>query len=114
MIFGENNVLCPKYINIYEFWGGRGRRTWSTEHILFISQKKPEKVQEYLYLNQILHDFYLNIFFPRMNNKKRTKWGPQGAPLGPPDRKHHYTEPQYRVTGNVTFHEGDIDNMNYR
>ena len=83
MIFGENNVLCPKYIDIYEFWVGRGRRTWSTEHILFISQKITEKVQEYLYLNQILHNFYLNIFFLRVNNKKFTKLGPQGPPLDP-------------------------------
>ena len=24
MRFLENNVLCPKYIDIYEFWGGTG------------------------------------------------------------------------------------------
>ena len=24
MRFGENNVLCPKYINIYEFWEVQG------------------------------------------------------------------------------------------
>ena len=39
MRFGENNVLFPKYINIYEFWGVRGRHTYSTIHFLFIIQK---------------------------------------------------------------------------
>ena len=24
MRFGKNNVLCPKYIDMYEFWGGTG------------------------------------------------------------------------------------------
>ena len=24
MRFGENNILCPKYIDIYEFQGGMG------------------------------------------------------------------------------------------
>ena len=24
--FGENNILCPKYIDIYEFGGVRGKR----------------------------------------------------------------------------------------
>ena len=60
MRFGKNNVLCPKYIDIYEFWGIQGRNTWSTVHFLFIIQKM-EKVQEQnLYLNQILHHFDLN------------------------------------------------------
>ena len=55
MRFVKNNVLCPKYINIYEFW----RVRWSTIHFLFII-KKNEKVQEHdLYLNQILHHFDL-------------------------------------------------------
>ena len=27
MRFGKNNVLCAKYIDIYEFWGGMGERT---------------------------------------------------------------------------------------
>ena len=63
MRFVENNVLCLKYINKYEFrrvWGGH---IWSTIHVLFIIKKKTEKVQEYLYLNQILHHFDLTIFF---------------------------------------------------
>ena len=57
MIFGRNNVLCPKFIRIYEFRGVWGGRTYSTLHFLFIIQKT-EKVQEHdLYLNQILHHF---------------------------------------------------------
>ena len=39
MRFGEDNVLGPKYIDIYEFRGVQGGRTYSTEHFLFIIQK---------------------------------------------------------------------------
>ena len=59
MKFGEN-VLGPKYIDIYEIfegYGRGGRRTYSTIHFLFIIQKI-DKVQEHdLYLNKILHYF---------------------------------------------------------
>ena len=58
MRFGKNNVLCPKYIDIYEFWGVQGGRKCSTVHYLFIIEKT-ENVQEHdLYLNQILHHFF--------------------------------------------------------
>ena len=61
MKFGKYNVLCPKYINIYEFRGVREGRTWSTIHFLFIIKKK-QKVKEHdLYLNQILHHFDLKF-----------------------------------------------------
>ena len=53
MRFGENNILCPKYINIYEF-GGVGVGMY------------------------IFHRF---LFFPRTNNKTFRKRGPQGALL---------------------------------
>ena len=56
MRFGENNVLCPKYIDIYDFWGvwgGVGGRTYSTIHFLFII-KKTEKD---LYLNHYSTSF---------------------------------------------------------
>ena len=79
MRFGKN-VLCPKYNDIYEFRGVRMGRTWSTVHFLFVIQKT-YKVQEHdLYLNQILHHFDLKKI-PRINNKKCTKRGHQGAPL---------------------------------
>ena len=59
MIFGKNNDLCPKYIDIYEF---REVRTYSTIFCLLF--KNTEKVQEHdLYLNQILHHFDLKNFF---------------------------------------------------
>ena len=48
MRFGEN-VLGPKYIDIYEFWVVQIVCTYSTVHFLFIIKKK-EKVQE--------HDLY--------------------------------------------------------
>ena len=57
MRFVEKNVLCPKYVDIYEFRGIREGSTWSTVHFLFITEKT-EKVQEHdLYLNQILLHF---------------------------------------------------------
>ena len=45
MRFGENKVLCPKYIDIYEFWGVWGGRTYSIVHFFIIIFKKTEKVQ---------------------------------------------------------------------
>ena len=63
MRFGKN-VLCPKYIDIYELsirmYHVRPILgcTWSTVHFWFIIQKKMKKVQEQdQYLNQILHHF---------------------------------------------------------
>ena len=50
MRFGENNVLCPKYIDIYEFWGVRGG-TYIFHRTFFVYyKKKTEKVEE--------HDLY--------------------------------------------------------
>ena len=63
MIFAENNVLCQKYIDIYEFREVWGVHTYSTVHFLFIILKT-EKVQyQDLYLNQILHHFDVKNFF---------------------------------------------------
>ena len=39
MRIGENDVLCPKYIDIYELLGGRGGTLNSTVVFLFIIQK---------------------------------------------------------------------------
>ena len=54
MRFDENNVICPKYIDIYAFRGGRGDGGDApfTFCLLF---KKTEKVRE--------HDFHLEQFF---------------------------------------------------
>ena len=49
MRFGENNVLCPKYIDIYEFWGVRGD-IHTPPNIFCLLFKKTEKVLE--------HDLY--------------------------------------------------------
>ena len=49
MRFIENNVLGPKYIYIYKFWGVRRGRTYSMD-IFCLLFKKTEKVQE--------HDIY--------------------------------------------------------
>ena len=80
MRFGENNVLCPKYINIYQFQGVQERGTYSTIHFLFIIQKNGKVEEHDLYLNQILHHFDLKRIC-RMNNKNFRKKGPQEAPL---------------------------------
>ena len=64
MRFGENNVLCPKYIDIYEFRGGTEGDVQRPPYIFCLLFKKTEEVQEHdLYLNQILHHFDLNKIF---------------------------------------------------
>ena len=45
MRFGEN-VLCPKYINIYEFQRVRGE-TYMVHRTFFFIIKKTEKVKEH-------------------------------------------------------------------
>ena len=50
MRFGENNVLCPKYIYIYEFQGVWGEGLHIPKYIFCLLFKKIEKVQE--------HDLY--------------------------------------------------------
>ena len=49
MRFGENNVLCLKYIDIYEF-GGYGGDVHIPPYIFCLLLKKTEKVQK--------HDLY--------------------------------------------------------
>ena len=64
MRFGENNVLCPKYIDIYEFWGGMGGDVHIPQYIFCLLFKKLKKVKEHdLYLDQILLNFHLKHFF---------------------------------------------------
>ena len=59
MRFGKNNVLCSKFIDLYEFWGVRGRDIHIKPNIFCLLLKKSEKVQEQdLYLNQILDHFH--------------------------------------------------------
>ena len=55
--FGENNVLCQKYIDIYEFLGVWGD-VLIPPYIFCLLLKKIEKTLEYyLYLDQILLHF---------------------------------------------------------
>ena len=49
MRFGENNVLCPKYINIYEF-AGYGGDVHISQYGFCLLFKKTEKLPE--------HDLY--------------------------------------------------------
>ena len=46
MRFGENNVLCPKYIDIYEFWGVQGGMYIFHRTFLFIIQKNIKSTRE--------------------------------------------------------------------
>ena len=65
MRFGENNVLCTKYTDIYMNFGGYRGYIYIPPNIFFYHSKN-EKVQEHdLYLNQILHHFDLKGFFLR-------------------------------------------------
>ena len=58
MILGENNVLCPKYMDIYMNFLGSGGDVHIPPYIFCLLFKKAEKVQDHdLYLNQILHHF---------------------------------------------------------
>ena len=64
MRFGENNLLCPKYINIYINFDGYGGDVHGPPCIFYLLFKKTEKWQDHdLYLDQILHQFDLKIFF---------------------------------------------------
>ena len=53
MKFGENNVLGPKYIDIYQFQGFVGGGAWSNLHFFFIIHKNGKSI----YLKQILYYF---------------------------------------------------------
>ena len=68
-------------ISIYINFGGEQGGLHGPPYIFCLLFIKTKNVQEhYLYLNQILHHLtYKKI--PRMNNKKITKRGPQGAQL---------------------------------
>ena len=78
MRFGENNVICLKYIDIYAF--RRGLRG-SPIHFLFIIKKNRKSMRAWPILKSNSTLFSFRKFFPRMNNKKFVKRGPKGAPL---------------------------------
>ena len=45
MRFGENNVLCPKDIDIYKFWGGQGDVHGPPYIFLFITLKNGKSIR---------------------------------------------------------------------
>ena len=55
MRVGENNVLGPKCIDIYEFRGVWRGRTYSTVHFLFIIKKKQKKYKSMTYTKIKFH-----------------------------------------------------------
>ena len=75
--FGENNVLCPKYIGICEFWGVQGGEVHIPPYIFCLLFKKTEKYKSMTY-TKIQFYIILIFFFQRINNKKITKRGPRG------------------------------------
>ena len=79
MRFGENNVLGPKYINIYEFGGRFGRDLHIPPYIfLFIIQKNAKSTRAWPILKLNSTPFWFNFFFLGWIIKKLQK-GAQGA-----------------------------------
>ena len=74
MRFVKNNVLWPKYIDIYQFWG-------STLHFFFIIHKNGKSAITWPILKLNSTSFWLLKKNPRMNNKNFRKRGPQRVPL---------------------------------
>ena len=78
--FSENNVLCLKYMSIYEFQGG-----WGNEHIpppfVFYYLKKHKEYKRMTYTKIKFYIILILKKIPRINNKNFTKRGAQGAPL---------------------------------
>ena len=46
MGFGNNNLLWPKYIDVYKFWGWRGEGVHGPPNMFGLLFQKTEKVQE--------------------------------------------------------------------
>ena len=82
MRFGEN-VLGPKYNDIYKFQGFAGGRgvKWSTLHFLFIIHKNGKSTRAWPILKSNSTTLWFLKKFPRVNNKNFRKRGQQGALL---------------------------------
>ena len=80
MRFGENDVLCPKYIDIYEFGGYVGACIFHRTFFVYYSKKR-KKYKSMTYTKIKLSSFWFDKFFSWMNNTNFTKRGPKGAPL---------------------------------
>ena len=77
MRFDENNVLYPKYIDIYEFGVGYGGDVHIPPHIFCLLFKKQKKYKSMTYTKIKFYIISIYIFFPGMNNKKFMKRGPR-------------------------------------
>ena len=66
MRFSENNVLGPKYIDIYQFWrfvGGGGVVTWSLLHFFIIIHKNGKRIKSMTYTK--IKFYSISIFKPK-------------------------------------------------
>ena len=72
MRFGENNILCPKYINIYEF-GWDGGDVHIPPFIFCLLFKKRKKYTSMTYTKIKFYIILISKNFPRMNNNFFTK-----------------------------------------
>ena len=63
MRFGENNVVCPKYIDIYEFWGVWGGCTYSTVHFLAYYSKNGKSTRAWSILKSNSTSIWFEFFF---------------------------------------------------
>ena len=61
MRFGENNVLCPKYIDIYEFWGVWGDILGPPYVFLYYSKKRKKYNSK-----KIMH--FISVLFTNIFN----------------------------------------------
>ena len=80
MRFGENNVLGPKYINIYiNFSGLCGGYIVNLKFFVYYSWKC-KKYKSMTFTKIKFYIILISIFFPRMNKKILKRW-PLGALL---------------------------------
>ena len=80
MKLGKNNVLCPKYIDIYEFGGYGGMYIFHRTFFVYYSKKR-KKYKSMTYTKIKFYIILISNLFTRMNNKKIRKRGSQGALL---------------------------------
>ena len=78
MRFGENNLLGPKCIDIYEFCGVCWDIHIPPFFFLFIILKNRKSTRACPILKSNSTSFCFTFFFLRMNNKKNLKRGPRG------------------------------------
>ena len=80
MRFGENNVLCPKYIDIYKFCGVRRGHTYSTIHFLFIIQKNRKSNRAWPILKSNSTSLWFKFFFLGRSEYSSSNWFHNNTP----------------------------------